>query len=335
MFKWPVLAAATLAIALQPAEVRAQQEIETVFAIPSQTLTFATHYVAHDAGLFNKEGLKVTDRYLVGVASPNAVLAGSADFTITTGPVFLRAAAQGQGFKAIANLVDKPLIELVLRKDVADAAGITASMPMAERAKAMKGKTIAIQGVGSIVHAWPRYVASLGGLDIEQDVRIAPMDPPAMLPALESKAVDGYATTSPFTTQAVVKGVAVMLASSTFDAPELHPFANALVYSRPDFCKDKRDLCARVGRAYVAASRMIQEKPDEVLETVLRKRFAKMDPQMLTEAWKVAQKAHARDVRVVVDQLVNSQKVSLVAKLLDPKDALTKYDGLFTDEFVK
>jgi hypothetical protein len=40
-------------------------------------------------------------------------------------------------------------------------------------------------------------------------------------------------------------------------------------------------------------------------------------------------------VRVVVDQLVNSQKVSLVAKLLDPKDALTKYDGLFTDEFVK
>jgi hypothetical protein len=34
-------------------------------------------------------------------------------------------------------------------------------------------------------------------------------------------------------------------------------------------------------------------------------------------------------------QFDNSQKVSLVAKLLDPKDALTSYDGLFTDEFVK
>jgi len=153
MFKWPMLAAGALVIALQPAEASAQ-EIETVFAIPAQTLTFTAHFVAHDAGFFKKEGLKVTDRYLVGVASPNAVLAGSADFTMGTGPIFLRAAAQGQKFRAIVNLVDKPVVELVLRKDEAEAAGIAASTPVAERAKAMKGKTIAIDGVGSIVHAW-------------------------------------------------------------------------------------------------------------------------------------------------------------------------------------
>ena len=335
MFKWPVLAFAAVAITFHPAEGAAQQEIETTFAIPSQTLTFTAHYVAHDAGLFQKEGLKVTDRYLVGVASPNAVLAGSADFTITTAPVFLRAAAQGQKLKAIANLVDKPLIELVLRKDLAEAAGFSDKMTMAERGRLLKGRTIAIQGVGSIVHAWPRYVAGLGGLDIENDMRIAPMDPPAMLPALESKAVDGYATTSPFTTQAVSKGMAVMLASSTFDAPELHPFANAILYSRADLCQEKRALCVRVGRAFVAAARMIQEKPDEVLETILKKRFAKQDPQLLAEAWKVARQAQARDIRVSIAQLENAQKVSLVAKLLDPKDALTSYQGLFTDEFVR
>jgi hypothetical protein len=34
-------------------------------------------------------------------------------------------------------------------------------------------------------------------------------------------------------------------------------------------------------------------------------------------------------------QLENSQKVSLAAKLLDPKDALKTYDGLFSDEFVR
>jgi hypothetical protein len=38
---------------------------------------------------------------------------------------------------------------------------------------------------------------------------------------------------------------------------------------------------------------------------------------------------------VPVRQLENSQKVSLAAKLLDPKDALKTYDGLFTDEFVR
>ena len=109
------------------------------------------------------------------------MISGSADFTIGTGPVFLRAAAAGQRLFAIANLIDRPLVELVLRKDVADAAGITDQTPLAERAKALKGKTIAIQGVGSIVHAWERLVVHRGGLDIEKDVRIAPMDPPGML----------------------------------------------------------------------------------------------------------------------------------------------------------
>jgi NitT/TauT family transport system substrate-binding protein len=335
MLKRSAVAAVALCVGLSPAVTRAEQEIETVFAIPAQTLTFSAHYVAHDAGFFKKEGLKVTDRNLVGVASPNAVLAGSADFTMGTGPVFLRAAAKGQKFKAIVNLVDKPLVELVLRKDVADAAGITGKTSPLERAKALKGKTIAIQGVGSIVHAWQRYVTNRAGLNVETDVRIQPMDPPAMFPALVNKAIDGYTTSMPFTTQAIVKGAAVMVASSTFDAPELVPFAYAMVYTRPDFCTKKRDLCARVARAYVGAAKMIQEKPDVVLETILKKRFAKMDPALLATAWKVAQTAHAKDIRVTQKQLENSQKVSLDSKLLDPKDALTKYDDLFTDEFIR
>src|SRR5262249_14201010 len=144
------------------------------------------------------------------------------------------------------NTVDKPLVELVLRKDVADAAGITEKTPFLERARALKGKTIAIQGVGSIVHAWQRYVAARAGLDIERDVRIQPMDPPAMVPALESKAIDGYTTSMPYTGIAVMKGAAIMVASSTFDAPELVPFAYALVYTRPDYCTQKRDICVRV-----------------------------------------------------------------------------------------
>jgi ABC-type nitrate/sulfonate/bicarbonate transport system substrate-binding protein len=337
MFKWPIrIAAASLAgiVGLNPTPGRAQ-ETEVIFAIPALTLTFSTHFVAQDAGFFKKEGLKVTDRNLVGVASVNAVIAKSADFTMGTGPIFLRGAARGQRMLAIANLVDRPLVELVLRNDVAAAAGITDKTPVADRAKALKGKTIAIQGVGSIVHAWQRYVTNRAGLDVEKDVRIAPMQPPEMFPALQNKAIDGYTTSMPFTTQAIVKGAAIMVASSTFDAPELLPFAYALVYTRPEVCKEKRDLCARMARAYVGASKMIQEKPDEVFETVLKGRFAKMDPQLLAAAWKVVQKAHAKDIRVNVRQLENSQKVSLDAKLLDPKDALKSYDGLFTDEFVK
>jgi NitT/TauT family transport system substrate-binding protein len=322
-----------VAVGLGPT-IATSQEIELLIALPAATLTFSAPFIAEDGGFYKREGLKVSHRTIVGVGSVNAVIAGSADFTVGTGPVFLRAAAQGQRLLAIANLIDKPLVELVLRKDVAQAAGVAEGTPFDARAKALRGKTIGIQGVNSIVHAWERLVAARGGLDIEKDVRIAPMDPSAMPAALATKAIDGYATSLPFTTEAVVKGNAVMLASAGSDAPDLLPFAYGLVYTRPDMCAKQREKCVRVARALAAANRFILEKPSDALDLV-KKRFDKMDAAVLAAAWPVVAQAHARDLRVTVPGLEHSQQVSLEARLLEPKDALTKFDGLTTDEFVR
>ncbi len=336
MSKWrhrTAAAAVGIAVGLGPT-IGNSQEIDILMALPAATLTFSAAFIAEDGGFYKKEGLKVSYRTIVGVGSVNAVIAGSADFTMGTGPVFLRAAAQGQRLLALANLVDKPLVELVLRKDVAAAAGITDAMPLGERAKALKGKTIGIQGVGSIVHAWERLVANRGGLDIEKDVRIAPMDPSGMPAALETRQIDGYATSLPFTTQAVLGGSAVMLASAVRDAPDLLPFAYGLVYTRPDTCAKQREKCVRMARALAGANAFIHDKPAAALD-LLKKRFDKMDPAVLAAAWQIVAQAHAKDIRVTVPGLDHSQKVSLEAKLLEPKDALTSFDGLYTDEFVR
>jgi ABC-type nitrate/sulfonate/bicarbonate transport system substrate-binding protein len=311
------------------------QAIDVVMAIPSPSLSFAATFVAEDMGLYKNEGLNVSTRNLVGVAAPNAVLAGSAHFTIGQGPTFVRAASQGQRFYALANLIDKPLVEFVLRKDVAERVGITEGMPIAEKAKRLKGLTIGIQGVGSIIHAWARYVIAKGGLDVEKDVRIAPMDPAAMLPALENKAIDGFAVVIPFTTQAILKGNAIMLASAITDAPELVPFGGAVLYALPTTCQKNREMCVRMGKTYSSATKLIQEQSDKVFEEVLTKRFPKMEPDLLKAAWKQALMAHAKDIRVTDKQLENSQTVSIEAKLLDPKEVLKSFEGLYTDEFVK
>ena len=284
MSKWRNGTAAVfgIVVGLLPTSGRGQ-DMEILMALPAATLTFSAPFIAEDAGFYKREGLKVSHRTVVGVGSVNAVIAGSADFTMGTGPVFLRAAAQGQRLLALANLIDRPLVELVLRKDVAAAAGIAGQQSLGERAKALKGKTIAIQGVGSIVHAWERLVANRGGLDIEKDVRIAPMDPPGMLAALDTRAIDGYATSLPFTTEALVKDKAIMLASAVSDAPDLIPFAYGLVYTRPDMCTKQREKCARLARALAAANQFILEKPAEALD-VLKRRFDKMDPAVLAAA---------------------------------------------------
>ena len=279
MFKWSPSVALSLAyrVGLGPTGASAQ-EIDIIVALPAQTLTFSGAFIAEDAGFYKKEGLKVSHRFLVGVASPNAVLAGQRRLHHRH-----RAGVPAGGGAGPAHAGDRQSASTsrwsrwCCARTWRKPAKITADMPIAERAKALRGKTIGIQGVGSIVHAWERLVVNRGGLDVEKDVRIAPMDPPAMLPALENKAIDGYATSLPFTTQAVVKGSAVMLASAATDAPDLLPFAYGLLYTQPDTCAKNREKCVRIVRALAAANRFILEKPDEALE-LLRKRFDKMDP---------------------------------------------------------
>ena len=329
-----VRALAILAAVLLPFASRAQAPSPVVIALPAATLTFSSPFLAEDAGYYKDEGLAVTLPILVGVASVNAVINGSADFTVGTGPVFLRAAAHGQRLLAIANLMDRPMVELVLRKDVYDALKIDDRMSLAERGRLLKGKTIAIQGVGSIVHAWERFVAARGGLDPETDVRIAPMDPPAMLPALLTKAVDGFTTSMPYTTEAVLTGAASMFASAAQGAaPDILPFASGLVITKPDTCRSQRDMCLRVVRALARANEMIRDQPDEALR-ILQNRFKPMKPELLEAAWRVVAPAHTKDLRVAVKGLENSEKVNIEAKLLDPKDKLASYDGLSSDDYI-
>lgn len=323
-----------LAQAFAPGAARAA-DIDLIVAIPAPTMTFSAHYIAHDAGFYAKEGLKVEDRNLAGVASTNAVIAGSADFTVGTGATFLRAIANGQKLLAIGTMVNRPMVEIVLRKDVADAAGITEKTPLAERIKVLKGKTIAIQGVGSIIHAMQRLVARRAGYDPDNDMRIAPMDPPAMLPALKAKQIDGFATSLPYTTQAVVSGDAIMLVSGPAgDLPEFIPFDYVVLYTRPEVCEKQPIKCEKMARASKAATDFIINKPNEAL-ALMKKRFDKIDPKVLDAAWKVVVKAHSKDSKSTLKGLENSQRFSLDAGLLEPKDALKDIKPTFTDKFMK
>ncbi len=141
-----------------------------------------------------------------------------------------------------------------------------------------------------------------------------------MLAGLQTKQLDGFATSLPFTTDAVVTGGASRDAGERDDvgAPDLLPFAYGLIAARPDKCAKEREKCVRIVRALAAANRMILETPDQALE-ILKKRFNTMDQQVLAAAWQTVAKAHAKDLHVDGAGLDHSQKVSIEAKLLEAK----------------
>ena len=101
MFKHGHRAVATaaigIAVGLFPTAGHAQ-DIDILMALPAPTLTFSS--AVHRRGCrisTRRKASRSRHRTLVGVGSPNAVIAGSADFTIGTGPVFLRAPRRGSG----------------------------------------------------------------------------------------------------------------------------------------------------------------------------------------------------------------------------------------------
>lgn len=302
-------------------------------ALPSSTLLAATTYIAADLGLFAREGLDVEIQHVAGVAAVNAVIAGSAEFTVGSGGTMMRATGRGQRLTAIANVVDRPLVELVLRRDVADRFQVRDGMTLGERGRTLKGLTIAVQGVGSIIHAWVRYLAAAAALDADRDVRITPMDPSAMVAALDAGLIDGYATSPPFTTQSVLAGGATMLASGVTNAEELRPFGYALIYGKPETCEARRRVCEALVRAFAAALRMVHERPDEVLRDVLRKRFPAMNDELLTMAWARTRAAHAQTVVVNDSHFANSQALTVKAGMLPEGEAVRDFAALYTNRF--
>jgi NitT/TauT family transport system substrate-binding protein len=324
-------AAFVLALLASPA---ARAADEAVMALPTTSLTFTIEYVAEDQGFFAERGLKVTSRVIAGVGTANAVLGGDVEFGQLTASVFARAAAHNQRMLAIANLLDRPMQEMVLRKDIAEAAHWDPKAPLAERARILKGKTIAVDGILTNIHAFARLIAVRGGLDPEKDIQVAPMSPPSMPAALDTKSVDAFTSSLPWTNQAVAAGKAVTLASSPRgDLPEFLPFAYLIVVTRPDYCPAHKSVCGKLVKGFLAAAAFIHEHPQEVL-AIVKKRFPQTSDAVLRDSIGTISQATPKLPVVTVEELRHSETFNVDAGVMKKDEMLSSFDGLFTDEFL-
>jgi ABC-type nitrate/sulfonate/bicarbonate transport system substrate-binding protein len=135
--------------------------VKTYVSHAAATLTDVPYYIAREKKFYLDEGLDVTSLFVQGRALSIQVLtAGSVDFSLATGSG-TRAALAGAPVKAIFVLNDKPFYVLYGRPDL----GV-------QKADDLRGKKIAVTGVGSMTELAARAMVKHFGMNPDKDVTI-------------------------------------------------------------------------------------------------------------------------------------------------------------------
>lgn len=327
--------AATLFVSLIGARSHAEEALQDVtMAVPTYSLAFAHEYLNQDLGLYKKHGLNVKTVQLDGLATINAVISGSVDFGQPSGSSLTRAAARGQPLLAIARLNDRPSTQIVMRNEILAQAGFDPGVPVEKRALILKGKTLGVGGVNSVLYTYVLLVAKRAGFGPD-DMHLGVIPPPDMNAAFQKKQIDGFANNVPWTLMPVLAGTATILsAGDQGDLPDLLPFASSVVLTKPDTCTKRKTVCAAIGQAFAESAAFIQDHPEDAM-ALLRKRFATLDERLFTESFAMARKTFPRRPVPSARALENADRYNVEAGLLKPEEMLPSYDALFTAEYVK
>lgn len=239
---------------------------------------YLQQHVAIGAGLYEAEGLTpdVVDTNS-GTRQAAAVMGGTGEIGQFSFPHVIKSAAKGGGLVAIGTGYDAYPIQLVVSKKAAERNGITPSMPVDERIRRTKGLKIAISSPGASTDLFMRTILIVRGMDPDRDVSLQPVGAGApQLSAFEAGAVDGFAFGSPFTTSAINRGLAIMLADPMRgDLAEFRGTPYQVIATSRQTLAEKPEILSRALKALAKAQKLIKDSPAEA-KRVARSWFKNM-----------------------------------------------------------
>jgi ABC-type nitrate/sulfonate/bicarbonate transport system substrate-binding protein len=323
------LAAATLSAA--PARAEPPQ---VILALPSVNISFTALYLADDLHLWADQGLDVKTMVIPGVGTNNAVINGSVQFAIGSSDAITRAWAHGQHMQAIGAGVKKTMEWVMIRKDIADAAHYDPNASLAERAKILKSRKIAVTGIGSLPDAVLRSVAAEAGIRAD-DMQISTMLPPEIMAAWKTKQIDGFSNAMPYAQQVIADGSGVIVSDPTKGEPtRFFPIAASIVTVRADYCPAHADLCTKFMTGMIAGMKIVVTDRAKTMEE-MKKRFPAYDDRVLGMAYDALKDAENYPPRVDAKAIENGDRMNVAAGFMKPEEKLTDYAPLIDNSYIK
>jgi ABC-type nitrate/sulfonate/bicarbonate transport system substrate-binding protein len=234
---------------------------EIFVAHPALTFGDIPYYIAKEKNFYRDEGFQVKDLYIRGgVTASQALQAGSVHFTLALG-TGARAALSGMTIKAIMVYCDKPFHFLYGRQDL----GV-------RTAADLKGKRIAVTGLGSTTYYATRKVVERLGLDADRDVRILSVGD--IWPALAGGAVEAGLIRPPFTHMADKMGMVRL--GYVGDAIQM-PMSGLVTSER--LIQQQTELVRRFIRGTVKGLRFFLDKKNQSESITALNRVTPMEPE--------------------------------------------------------
>ena len=251
-------------------------------AQPSTGYNFFPSYVAEAAGYYDEAGLNVEVLDLGG--GPEAlsgVVAGSVDVALSVHSSVVEARAKGAPVKSFLGLMDQYGAELVVKADVADAAQVSESSPIADKVKRLDGMNIGVTSAGSGTDQAIRYIMRSEGLDPDEAATIVAVGSGnGMVGAFTQGKVDAVIISSPTADIAAQRGNGTKLLSMTKGEFEpLKGFLYITAIAREDTLARRKSTLTCFASAIQKALELIQNDPKRAAE-LARPSYGDLDDAM-------------------------------------------------------
>jgi len=295
-------------------------------------------FVAYDAGLFKKQGLDVEIvKFKGGGAAMSGLAGGSVDMCSCSVQNAINASAKGVKVKLIGVLVDQYASNVVVTEKTAEKIGLTATMPMEERLKALKGLRIAVAGAGGSADFLVRHLAAAAGLSPESDLSLLYMnDSAGMLASFEADRIDGFALSSPTSDVAILSyGGKMLVDMAAGQYKPLAGYPSISLSAREDWLSGNRDKAVKFLRALEEADKMIHGDAKRA-KAAVRERFALTKDDVFSAAWDANKASYPDTPEITLDSV--KRAIDFLAGIQGEKiegDPSAFFDTSYAEEALK
>lgn len=226
-------------------------------------------WVAHDAGLFAKEGLEDQIIFIPSATQlAQVVVAGDVDIASLGGGPLMAAGLNGADLKVFGNNVNKMIFSIHTKPEV-------------KSIEELRGKRIGVTRFGSSTDVSARYALRKFNLDPNKDVILLQLGQmTSIFGALKSGAIEGALVSPP--TQFLSEKIGFKELVSITDMDFAYP--NPAMAVSGELIRKKPDLIDRFMRAYVRAVHRARNDRESTIKTLARYTTI-TDPVLLSKTY--------------------------------------------------